>query len=102
MKSYSNLFFETLSTRLRWRILEILKKGSKNVNEICKEVKEDQSKVSHNLKKLRECHFIEVKKMGKERIYSLNKETILPLLELVEKHVKGCCCKTCPTKCGRR
>ncbi len=100
MNSASNLFFETLSTKLRWKILEALKDKPKNVNEICNLLKEDQSKVSHNLKKLKDCHFIEVKKQGKERVYSLNKETILPLLQLVEKHVKKCCFKACNIKCG--
>jgi len=100
MKSYSNLFFETLSTKLRWKILEILREKSRTVSEICKIVKEDQSKISHNLRKLKDCHFINVKKMGKERIYSLNQETILPLLNLVDKHMKKYCCKTCPMKCG--
>ena len=100
MKFSSNLFFETLSTKLRWRILEILKEKPKTVNEICKIIKEDQSKISHNLKRLRECYFIEVKKQGKERIYSLNEDTILPLLNLVDKHMKKYCCKTCPMKCG--
>ena len=100
MKSYSNLFFETLSTKLRWKILEILREKSRTVSEICKIVKEDQSKVSHNLKKLKDCHFINVEKKGKERVYSLNENTILPLLNLVDKHMKRYCCKTCLMKCG--
>ena len=32
-----------------------------------------------------------IKKDGKKRIYSQNKETILPLLYLIEKHVKKYC-----------
>ena len=100
MKFSSNLFFETLSTKLRWKILESLKNKKKSVNEICNLLKEDQSKVSHNLKKLKECHFINVEKKGKERVYSLNEDTILPLLNLVDKHMKKYCCKTCPMKCG--
>ncbi len=99
MKSSSNLFFEALSTKLRWRILELLKEKKRNVNEISKEVKEDQSKVSHNLKKLKDCHFIKVEKKGKERIYSLNKDTIVPLLNLIDKHMKKYCCDFCEEKC---
>ena len=102
MKTNSNLFFEVLSTKLRWRILELLKEKERTVNEISKEVKEDQSKVSHNLKKLRDCHFINVEKKGKERVYSLNKDTIVPLLNLVDKHIKKYCCKSCPMKCGEK
>jgi len=101
MKSYSNMFFETLSTKLRWKILEILKEKSRSVSEISKEINEDQSKISHNLKKLKDCHFIEVEKKGKERIYSLNEETIVPLLKLVDKHVKKYCYEFCPIKCKK-
>ena len=68
------------------------------VTEISKALDEEQSKISHNLKNLSECNFLEVKKKGKERIYSLNKETIVPLMNLVEKHVQ----KHCEGSCGRR
>ena len=69
-----------------------------NVTEICAELKEEQSKISHNLKKLAECHFLDLEKKGKQRIYSLNKETILPLMQLVGKHVSKHCCKECHMK----
>ena len=96
-KSY-NVFFETVSSKIRLRILELLMNKPRSVNEICKELNEEQSKVSHNLKKLTECHFIDVKKEGKKRIYSLNKETIVPLMKLVEKHVRCYCGETCGRK----
>ena len=66
-----------------------------SVNEICASINEEQSKVSHNLKKLTECHFLDVKQEGKSRIYSLNEKTIVPLLKLVEKHVTTYCCDSC-------
>lgn len=96
-KSY-NLFFETISNKTRLKILELLNKRAMSVNEICKELNEEQSKVSHNLKKLADCHFLDVKRIGKKRIYSLNKETTVPLTNLVEKHVEKYCREICNRK----
>jgi len=93
-KSY-NLFFETISSKTRLRILEALTTKPMSVTEICKTLDEEQSKVSHNLKNLTDCHFLDVKKQGKKRIYSLNKDTIVPLIRLVEKHVEKYCKDIC-------
>jgi len=93
-----NLFFETISNKTRLKIIESLIKGEKSVNEICKAVNEEQSKVSHNLKKLADCNFLDVKSEGKQRIYSLNKDTITPILKLVEKHVSMHCKGGCNKK----
>jgi len=76
-------------------MIESLLKGPKSVSELCFDINEEQSKVSHNLKKLLACNFLDVKKDGKKRIYSLNKETIIPLLDLVKKHVHKYCCEEC-------
>ena len=92
------LFFETFSNKTRMRIIEALSLGPKSVNEICKITGEEQSKVSHNLKKLTECNFLEVKRQGKKRIYELNKDTIIPILQLVNKHVHKYCKKECHKK----
>jgi len=96
-KSYE-LFFETFSNKSRIKIIEALIEGPKSVSEICKSVKEEQSKVSHNLNKLMKCHFLDVERKGKNRIYSLNKDTIIPILELVEKHVGAYCKEVCHRK----
>ena len=77
-------FFETISSDIRLKILEILEVRPMSVTEICQTLAEEQSKISHNLKCLAECHFLDVKKQGKKRIYSLNKDTILPLMKLVD------------------
>ena len=93
-----NLFFETISPGIRIKILELLKNKAMSVTEIASALKEEQSKISHNLKKLKECHFLDARQEGKKRIYSLNKETMVPLMKLVEKHVKKYCCKECKAK----
>ena len=90
-----NLFFKTVSNRLRIDILGMLKSKSMNVTELTRALKEEQSKISHNLKKLVDCNIVTSERKGKEKIYSLNKNTIIPLLNLVEEHVKCYCGKNC-------
>lgn len=90
-----NIFFETISPRIRVKIIELLEKRPMSVTEICGNLGEEQSKISHNLKKLADCHFLDVRREGKNRIYSLNKDTIVPLMNLVKKHVKSYCCESC-------
>ena len=90
-----NMFFETIANKTRLNILEVLQEKPMSVTEICNALKQEQSKISHNLKCLADCHFLDVKKQGKKRIYSLNKETIVPLMKLVSKHVARYCSKEC-------
>lgn len=89
-----DIFFETISNKTRMKIVEALMDKALNVGEICSKIKEEQSKVSHNLKILKDCHFVDARTRGKERVYSLNKDTIVPLMGLVERHVSKYC------KCG--
>jgi|TARA_B100002003_G_C14095785_1_gene527078 DNA-binding transcriptional ArsR family regulator len=99
MKCHSyTTFFETIANKTRLKILEILQAKSMSVTEICTILGEEQSKISHNLKCLTECHFLDVKQQGKKRIYSLNKDTILPVMKLVDKHVQKYCCNECKMK----
>ena len=91
MKSPCHWFFETLATELKIDLIDELRKKPASVGELAKKLKEERSKVSHALLSLEECGFVEAEKQGKERIYSLNKKTIVPLLNLVEKHVKENC-----------
>ena len=69
--------------------------GELNVSELCKRIGEEQSKISHNLKVLKQCRIVDSRTKGKERIYSLNKETIVPLMKLVERHVQKYCGAMC-------
>ncbi len=68
-----NLCFDTLANELRISILKSLSNGSKSVEEIVKETQAEQSRVSHSLKILKVCNYVEVKKKGKQHIYSLKK-----------------------------
>jgi DNA-binding transcriptional ArsR family regulator len=91
-KSYND-FFQVLANTTNQTIITELLKKPQNVSEIIKNTKLEQSKVSHSLKRLYECKIVQVKKDGKQRIYSLNKETIIPILSIVDRHAK----KMCPT-----
>ena len=79
-------------------IVQLLMEKERCVKEICEKLGEEQSKISHNLRKLKDCHFIDVVRQGKQRVYSLNRKTILPLMRLVEKHVHSYCGKECTKK----
>ncbi len=102
MKASSfNTFFINFANKTKLDIIMALRKGPMNVKDIVKEVKEEQSTVSHNLKKLTECHILTVKRVGKTRVYSLNKDTVIPVLKLAEEHIKKCCCKECDKGCWK-
>lgn len=94
MRSECHLFFETLGTKLKMDIIENLRNKPLPVNELTKRCHEERSKVSHALLSLLQCGFVHAKKDGKKRLYSLNKDTVVPLLDLAETHVKKYC-RTC-------
>jgi len=80
-------FFKAFSNQTRLDILALLRKGPRNVTQIRKTLKVEQSRVSHNLRCLQQCGFVEAEKKGKERIYALDSENIEPLLDIVDKHI---------------
>ena len=88
-------FFKTLGNKQRVAIIVTLLEGDKNVTQIVRALKAEQSSVSHNLKRLLRCSFISVKPNGKERIYSVSKETIAPLFKLIKNHANKHCKKLC-------
>lgn len=93
-------FFITLGNDNRLKIIHFLAdKGPQSVSQIVAGTKLEQSAVSHNLKRLLSCQFVHIKPNGKERFYSINEETIKPLLALMDKHVNKFCKKAC-TKCN--
>lgn len=82
------LFFKALSNETRIAIIDLLRSGDKTVSEIVDALGFEQSRISHGLKCLTFCGFVTNRKEGKRRIYSLNKETIEPLLKIVDKHLE--------------
>ena len=86
-------FLVTLCNKTRLSIVQSLMHKPKNVTQLTSELKIHQTSVSHALKRLLDCGFVFFKKNGKERIYSVNKKTIKPLIKLMENHVSRYCKK---------
>ncbi|MCW4050919.1 MAG: metalloregulator ArsR/SmtB family transcription factor [Candidatus Bathyarchaeota archaeon] len=84
-------FFSTLANPTRLAIIETLSERPMSVTEIVESIGQEQSMVSHNLRPLVQCNFVQVRREGKHRIYTLNQETIEPLLETVQNHFEKYC-----------
>ncbi|MBI2583519.1 MAG: winged helix-turn-helix transcriptional regulator [Candidatus Aenigmarchaeota archaeon] len=82
------LFIRAFSSKTRLDIIKHLSKKGASVSDISNSLGFEQSRVSHNLACLAECGFVEVNRKGKQRIYSLNRKTILPMLRLMDRHIK--------------
>lgn len=91
-----HVFFTNLANPLKIDIILELRKGESNVTDLSRALDVEQSKVSHALILLKKCNIVRMNKKGKERIYSLNKNTIIPMLKLIDEHSKSFChCKEC-------
>ena len=96
-----HIFFRNLANPLKINIISALKEKESSVGELSEKLKVEQSKVSHALALLKRCNIVNSKHEGKQRIYSLNKKTILPLLKMIDEHSKSFCnCKECKG-CGK-
>jgi len=82
------LFFKAFSNKTRFEIIQLLRKGPRNVMQICKELSFEQSRVSHNLRCLVDCGFVNNRYDGKNRVYSLDKKHMLPILKNIDEHIK--------------
>jgi len=85
------LFFGTLTSNHRLRIINELRKKPMNVSELIVKLKLEQTVISHNLRRLRSCGFVNIEKKGKYRLYSLNQDTIAPLMKIIDKHMNKFC-----------
>src|SRR3989338_5854808 len=77
------LFFGTLFSETRLKIINLLRKRRLNVSEIAQELDIDQTIVSHNLTRLKQHGFVVSETDGKFRYYKLNEETINPIMSLI-------------------
>ncbi len=88
-------FLHTLSGRKRFSIARVLlDDGPMNVTQICRKTGFEQSTVSHHLRGLASCQYVFLKPDGKQRVYSLNEDTLVPLLRIIDRHVRKYC-KNC-------
>ena len=91
-------FFGNFSNNTKLKIVMALRHKPLSVTDLTALLHEEQSKISHSLSKLSKCNIISAKQQGKRRIYSLNRDTVMPMLALVDKHVHNHCkgrCKRC-------
>lgn len=94
------LFFSSLANINRLKIINTLRRGKKNVGEVCKLTGFEQTMVSHNLRRLEKCGMVFCEQKGKHRYYAVNKETIMPLLKMIDKHMEKYCCHVLNEKKG--
>ena len=91
MQEAYDRFLSTLTNKTRLSIIQALKNGPRNVSQLTEELEIHQTSVSHALKRLLDCGFVFVEKNGRERQYTLNEDTIKPLLSLMENHITNFC-----------
>lgn len=86
-----HIFFQNLANPLKTKIINALKENPMSVSDLSKKTKIEQSKLSHALMNLRACNIVIAEQKGKQRIYSLNKKTIIPILKIIDKHRTNFC-----------
>ncbi|MEK6893143.1 MAG: metalloregulator ArsR/SmtB family transcription factor [Nanoarchaeota archaeon] len=91
MQKAYKLFFGTFVSNSRLMIINLLREKRRNVSEIVQKLKTDQSSVSHDLTRLKNCGFVKAKAEGAYRYYELNTETIKPLMKIIDKHMSAHC-----------
>ena len=85
------IFFGTLVSESRLKMINLLRKSKKNVTELAAALHLDQTAVSHDLARLKKCGFVKSEVQGKYHYYLLNEKTIKPLMHLIDEHMSQHC-----------
>lgn len=93
LKHPYNVFFGTLANQTRLDIIMLLMKGEHNVTQIYTKLGYNQPTISKSLARLEHCGFVFCEHRGKQCYYTLNKNTIKPLVSLMKKHMGQYCSK---------
>jgi DNA-binding transcriptional ArsR family regulator len=95
MEDFSNeayyQFFSALANRTRLAIIDVLKEDAKTLSEISNSLKHEPKIVRQNLEVLEHCIIVLSESSGEEKRYSLNKEVLEPLSELLAFHTSKHC-----------
>lgn len=83
------LFFKAFSNNTRFEIIKLLRKKSMGVSEMIAKTGFEQSRISHNLKCLETCGFVNSNVKGNQRIYEIDRKHIMPILKEIDKHLKS-------------
>ena len=78
-------FFKALAHPLRIAILDALRKGELGVNELCSQLKAEQSNLSQQLGVLRNRNIVVGRKEGLNVYYSVRDTTIFRLLDVAKQ-----------------
>lgn len=84
-------FFSTLANPTRLAILDKLRSEQMNVTDLSESLGQEQSMISHNLRTLERCALIKSERRGKEKMYSVNTETVEILFKAAENHASKHC-----------
>lgn len=89
--------FKVFANDVRLSLIEALISGERTVSELCQSTRQMQTRVSHELRCLTVCGVVNYRREGKQIVYSLNKQSVLPILRAANRHVekfagrmKGC------------
>ena len=90
---------EVLGNKLRTEIICLLKEKPMTVQEMCRMLGREQSLVSHSLKRLRECDFVDFRKEGKTSVYYIKSDIFTKgknksLFGIFEEHAAKYCSHT--------
>src|SRR4030067_211524 len=95
MESFSNeayfLFFSTIANRTRLAMIDVLSGGPKNTSEISEILDLDEGLVVLNLNQLKETALVRREEPESEKRYSLNKEALERLSEVLSFHTQKYC-----------
>ena len=78
--------FQAIADPVRREIIDILSKNEFTVNEVAEHFDVSRQAISKQLKILDECSMVNVKKLGRERYYSIEPETLIPAFLWIEQY----------------
>jgi DNA-binding transcriptional ArsR family regulator len=95
VRSFSNeayfKFFSTLADRTRLAIIDVLGDGDRSVFEVAGVLGLDEGVVLGHLEALEGCVVVTGRGSGAGRVFSLNREVVGPLSEVLSFHVEKYC-----------
>ncbi|MCY1151025.1 MAG: metalloregulator ArsR/SmtB family transcription factor [Sphaerochaetaceae bacterium] len=81
------LFFKVLGDPTRMKIILALAKGPLCVNDLTKELKMEQSAISHQLKILKNAKVVKANKVGKNVFYAFDDDHVEKIIEIAIEHI---------------
>ena len=81
-------FYKVFADITRLKILKILLKKERTVNEIADKLNISQSAISHQLRLLRNLNLVKTKKLGQNVLYSISDDHVKVILEYGIEHIK--------------